>query len=106
MTCGDGFYSKKGRQYPFDVCSKGFCTLPVQDKSTRCPLTNFDMLFHTMSYQIARYEEGGFKSDPGVYICSSDIIFLLPHSGKNRKKKLKYILIFIGFSFFLRKNTH
>lgn len=71
-----------GRQYPFDLVSKGFCTFPLKDNENNCLMSNFDLIFNTMTYQIANYQNGCFNSDPGVYICSSDMVFYLPKNGK------------------------
>ena len=71
-----------GRQYPFDLISKGFCTLPIQDSDTNNLLTNFDLLYNTMTFQIANFENDKFASDPGIYVCSTDMIFIMPSKGK------------------------
>lgn len=70
-----------GRQYPFDLVSKGFCTLPIKDPDTFYLKSNFDLLFNMMTFQIANFQDGHFNSDPGVYICSSDMIFNFPIQG-------------------------
>ena len=68
-----------GRQYPFDVASKAFSTLPLQHDTTNNLLTNFDLLYNFMTYQLACFdptnENFGAQSDPGIYVCSTDMIF-------------------------------
>ncbi|CAF0975030.1 unnamed protein product [Brachionus calyciflorus] len=71
-----------GRQYPFDLISKGFCTLPIQNQETNDLLNNFDLLYNTITYQIANFENETFKSDPGIYVCSTDMIFSIPQNEK------------------------
>ncbi len=34
-----------------------------------------------MTSQIAGFNETGAHSDPGIYVCSTDMIYLLPHTG-------------------------
>ena len=72
-----------GRHYPFDVSSKAFSTLPLQNKATNNILTNFDLLYKFMTYQMACFSKnnGNAQSDPGIYVCSTDMIFLPSQSG-------------------------
>lgn len=73
----------KGRQYSFDMVAKGFSTLPLVEQSTGYLLSNFDLLFNTMSNQVACFDQDRrqFGSDPGVYVCSTDMVFFPASSG-------------------------
>ena len=72
----------KGRQYPFDIVGKAFCTLPFQDASSHTLLTNFDLLYSTMSDKIAclSASDAEERSDPGIYVCSTDMIIFMPEA--------------------------
>ena len=63
----------KGRQYPFDVTGKAFSSLPFQDKNNNNLLTNFDILYDLITYQVAGFSKSGAHSDPGIYVCSTGI---------------------------------
>ena len=71
----------KGRQYPFDVTGKAFSSLPFQDKNNNNLLTNFDILYDLITYQVAGFSKSGAHSDPGIYVCSTDMIYLLARTG-------------------------
>jgi fucokinase len=66
-----------GRLYPFDMVGRAFNTLPFEDAKTNTYLTNFDLLFDFITRKIAQY------SDPGFYICSSDMILEIPNNGQS-----------------------
>jgi fucokinase len=76
-----------GRQYPFDVSSKAFSTMPLQEQDSNNLLTNFDLLYNFMTYQMACFSESvdvgtsAALSDPGIYVCSTDMIFFPNTSG-------------------------
>ena len=72
----------KGRSYPFDLVGKAFCTLPFQDKLSCNLITNFDILYNLMTENVCGLNKETNHSDPGVYICSTDMLFLLPKDGK------------------------
>ena len=65
-----------GRYYPFDLVGKAFSTLPFQEKQTNRLLTNFDLSYETMTRNVIGFG-GEQQSPPGVYVCSTDIIFLM-----------------------------
>ena len=70
----------KGRSYPFDVIGKAFASLPFQDDNYNLQ-TNFDLLYKMLTFQIAGLDKDVPHSDPGVYVCSTDIIFTMPKYG-------------------------
>ena len=55
-----------GRSYQFDIIGKAFATLPFQDENYSL-LTNFDIIYQTMTNQIAGLGGASDKphSDPG-----------------------------------------
>jgi hypothetical protein len=67
--------------------------LPIRDSKTEQLMTNFEMLYNAITYNIALH------SDPGVYICSTDMTLIIPKDGRkfNNFSKL------IKNSFFLKK---
>ncbi len=69
-----------GRKYPFDVIGKAFATLPFQDDDYNLQ-TNFDILYKILNSQIAGLDKSVPHSEPGVYVCSTDMIFKIPKSG-------------------------
>ena len=79
-----------GRSYPFDLIGKAFATLPFQDEQSFNMLTNFDLIYQTMSKQITGLDSDKPHSDPGVYVCSTDMLFLLPQNGLFTTKFYKF----------------
>ena len=66
------------------MCGKAFSTLPFQDKNTNNLLSNFDILYNLMTNQVAGFNDIGGHSDPGIYVCSTDMIYILPETGNSR----------------------
>ena len=62
-----------GRQYPFDIAGKAFSMLPIRNSSTEQLMTNFELLYDLITNKIAK------NSDPGVYICSTDMTLITPN---------------------------
>lgn len=54
-----------GRSYPFDISGKAFATLPFQDEQTCNMLTNFDLIYNTMTNQVTGLNKDKPHSDPG-----------------------------------------
>jgi hypothetical protein len=73
----------QGRYYQFDLIGKAFGTLPLQDSETNNLLTSFDLYYSLMSKNIAGFNLNSVtaRSSPGVYICSTDVLFIIPHEG-------------------------
>ena len=76
-----------GPNYPFDMIGKAFATLPLQDENYNL-LTNFDLYYKMMTHQIAGLDDDLMRglpphSDPGVYVCSTDVLVMIPKNGKN-----------------------
>jgi fucokinase len=69
-----------GRKYPFDVIGKAFASLPFQDDDYNLQ-TNFDLMYKIMQSQIAGLDKATPHSEPGVYVCSTDMIFMIPETG-------------------------
>ncbi len=63
-----------GRNYPFDSCGRTFTSLPITHKESddvEFVFTNLDMLLSTVSNFLA-------VDSPGVWVCSTDMIFTAP----------------------------
>jgi hypothetical protein len=56
-----------GRSYPFDLIGKAFATLPFQDEDNYNLLTNFDLIYQTMTNQITGLNSHKAHSDPGKF---------------------------------------
>ena len=54
-----------GRSYPFDIIGKAFATLPYQDEVTCNMLTNFDLIYNTMTNKVTGLNKDKPHSDPG-----------------------------------------
>jgi len=73
----------KGRQYPFDIVGKAFTTLPFQDNQTNHLLTNFDLIYDCSTHRVAGLTRcDSARSDPGVYVCCTDMLFFLASKGE------------------------
>uniref|UniRef100_A0A8C5R8R7 L-fucose kinase n=1 Tax=Leptobrachium leishanense TaxID=445787 RepID=A0A8C5R8R7_9ANUR len=67
-------YLRQGRDFLFDACGRGFTVLPVEDPHApvECVTCNLDSLLATLRYQLCP------ASPPGVWICSTDMVLMLP----------------------------
>jgi len=66
-----------GRIFPYDPCCRGFTCFPLSRKDSTLSqelVTNFDCIFDTMSFHLAK------NSPPGVWVCSSDMLLNIPHN--------------------------
>ena len=69
-----------GRIFPYDPCCRGFTCFPLSRKDSTLSqelVTNFDCIFDTMSFHLAK------NSPPGVWVCSSDMLLNIPHNFEN-----------------------
>jgi hypothetical protein len=48
--------------------------LPFQSVENNNLITNFDLVFNFMTNQVAGLKNDLPESDPGVYVCSTDMI--------------------------------
>ena len=67
-----------GRLYPFDIAGKAFSMLPIRNSTTDLLMTNFEILYDLMTNKIAS------NSDPGVYICSTDMTLITAPGDESR----------------------
>ena len=48
--------------------------------------SNFDILYNLMTYKVAGFDKDVAHSDPGIYVCSTDMVYLLPEKGEFLKQ--------------------
>ena len=61
-----------GRHFIFDSCGRAFTCLPYSNESSVGLVTNFDLLLHTVTENIA------INSHSGLWVCSSDMMLSVP----------------------------
>jgi len=63
-----------GRHYCYNPGSRSFMCLPLSPKTGECEflLTNFDVLYHTVTTQLSK------GSPPGLWVCSCDMLLTFP----------------------------
>uniref|UniRef100_A0A3B4BVQ5 L-fucokinase domain-containing protein n=1 Tax=Pygocentrus nattereri TaxID=42514 RepID=A0A3B4BVQ5_PYGNA len=68
------FYIQRGRDFPWDGCSRAFCWMPIAatEQSVEGPVCCLDMLLDCLSTKVC------VGSPPGVWVCSTDMILILP----------------------------
>ncbi|KAL7867613.1 hypothetical protein SRHO_G00089970 [Serrasalmus rhombeus] len=67
-----------GRDFPWDGCSRAFCWMPIAatEQSVEGPVCCLDMLLDCLSTKVC------VGSPPGVWVCSTDMILILPTAQK------------------------
>lgn len=85
-----------GRSYPFDLVGRAFNTLPYEDANNNTYLTNFDLLFNFINQNVAQH------SDPGFYVCSTDMILNIPNDGGQFTNSYTF-LYSLTHTYFLKK---